>query len=136
MKTRNVIVLLFFILLSCSSEKITGNYYSSCYFDFYPKYVIKIKNNNFEIYSASVACRKSIGNYQVKDSLLYLYKTHEVVNNFKDTIVAIDTLKYVMKHDGLISIENNKCLLKKTNNKNKLFQLPCFEIDTTRYITN
>lgn len=133
MKGKYIVLFLIFFLCSCSTKKnIVGNYYCSCYFDFYPRYVVKIKKSEFEIYSGSVACRKSIGKYDLKDSLLLLYKTHEIVNNFKDTITIKDTLKFVLKNKRLIPLKDKECFLKKTNNKNKLFQFPCVEIDTTR----
>jgi hypothetical protein len=96
--------------------------------------VIKIKINKFELYSANIMGEKFIGKIKVKNDVLYLYRTFDLTNNFKDTIHSVDTLKFVIKGRKLIPFENEKCFYKKTNNKDKLFQMPYIEIDTTRYI--
>ena len=132
MKTRNVIVLLFFVLLSCSSKKITGNYYCTCYFDFYPFSVIKIEQNKFELYSANIMGEKFVGKTIVEGDVLYLYRTHDLKNNFKDTIASVDTSKFVIVGRKLIPFENEKCFYKKTNDKDKLFQLPYINVDTMK----
>ena len=133
MKLKYLIGLIFITLLSCSPNKnITGNYYCTCYFDFYPFSVIKIKNKKFELYSANIMGSKYLGRSEVNGDVLYLYRTHDLNNNFKDSLVSIDTSKYVIKGRKLIPFKNEKCFYLKTNNKDKLFQMPYFEIDTTR----
>lgn len=127
-------IILFFILLSCSSKKITGNYYCTCYFDFYPFSVIKIEQNKFELYSANIMGEKFVGKTIVEGDVLYLYRTHDIKNNFKDTIASVDTSKFVIVGRKLIPFENEKCFYKKTNDKDKLFQLPYINVDTMKIV--
>lgn len=131
---RNIIF--FFLVsffLSCSPKKrIIGNYYCSCYNDFFPRNVIKINKDKFELYSANISGEKYIGNTKLKGDVLYLYRTSDLVNNYKDTLPNIDTSKFVIKGKKLIPFKDENCFYKKTTNKNKLFQLPYLVLDTIR----
>lgn len=126
-------LLIFSVLVSCSTNNnISGSYYCTCYNDFYPRYVLKIERNNFELYSANVAGSKYIGKSKRISDVLYLYRTYDIDNNFKDTLISLDTAKFVIKGRKLIPFKNEICYLRKTCNKDKLFQMPYLEIDTTR----
>ena len=118
----SIYIFICLLILSCSSEKkINGNYYCTCYYDFYPFSVIKIKINKFELYSANIMGEKFIGKIKVKNDVLYLYRTFDLTNNFKDTIHSVDTLKFVIKGRKLIPFENEKCFYKKTNKTGLFF---------------
>lgn len=122
-----------FFLISCNTKKgLIGNYYCSCYNDFSPKYVIKIDKNKFELYSAHIAGEKYIGKSEVIGDVIVLYRTHDLVNNFKDTLASIDTLKFVIKGRKLIPFKNEICYLKKTNDDSKLEQMPFILFDTIK----
>ncbi len=121
------------LLLSCSPERaLIGNYYCSCYNDFFPRNVIKINKDKFELYSANIGGEKYIGNTKLKGDILYLYRTSDLINNFRDTLPNIDTSKFVIKGKKLIPFKDENCFYKKTTNKDKLFQLPYILIDTIR----
>lgn len=121
------------LLLSCSTENaVIGNYYCTCYNDFFPRNVIKINKGKFELYSANIGGEKYIGNTKLNNDVLYLYRTFDLVKNFKDTLPSTDTLKFIIKRKKLIPFEDENCFYKKTNNKNKLFQLPYILVDTIR----
>ena len=127
MRVKYIFIVLFFCLFSCSTKKsFNGNYYCTCYFDFYPFSVIKIKNGSYELYSANIMGEKYIGKSVIKEDVLFLYRTYDIKNNFKDTIVSQDTAKYFIKGRKLIPFENEKCFYKKTRDKAKLFQMPYF----------
>jgi hypothetical protein len=133
MKNKIFIFISLLLLSSCSTGKnISGNFYCICYFDYYPFSVIKIKNNRFELYSASIVGEKFIGKIFIYQKVLYLCRTHDLRNNFKDTIVDVDTSKYVIVGRKLIPFESEKCYYKRTNDKDKLFQLQYNSVDTIK----
>lgn len=133
MRVKFEIILMMFFLISCNTQEgLVVNYYCSCNNDFSPRYVVKINKNKFQLYSANIAGEKYIGKSEIKGDVLFLYRTHDLVNNFRDTLTSIDTLKFVIKGRKLIPFKNEVCFLKKTNDKKKLFQLPYIDIDTTR----
>lgn len=125
---KSILVLAFFIiffLFSCSPyKKIDGNYYCICYFDFNPSNVIKIASGEFELYSPNIIGEKYIGKIQIKEDALYLYREYDLVNDFNDTLVSVDTSKYGIKGKKIIPFDNAACYYKKTKDKSKVFQLP------------
>jgi len=86
--------------------------------------VIKIWNDKFELYSIYINGEKHTGTYETRGDILSLYQKSNIINCDKDTLVSLDTLKFVYKGRKLIPFKNEIYSLKRTRNKRKY--LKCF----------